>query len=93
MVLKVIALGFVGEGGYLRNSWNVLDFLIVVIGILLQATKGNDSLASLKSLRTFRALRPIRMASRNEGMKIVVNALFQSIPPISNWRVGLRRTM
>ena len=84
MVLKVIALGFVGEGGYLRNSWNVLDFLIVVIGILLQATKGNDSLASLKSLRTFRALRPIRMASRNEGMKIVVNALFQSIPPISN---------
>lgn len=31
-----------------------------------------------------RALRPIRVASRAEGMKVVVNALFQSIPPIGN---------
>lgn len=32
-ILKVIALGFLcHSGAYLRNAWNMLDFLIVVIG-------------------------------------------------------------
>ena len=32
-ILKVIAYGFVlHSGAYLRNGWNVLDFVIVVIG-------------------------------------------------------------
>lgn len=32
-VLKVIALGFLfHSGAYLRNAWNILDFIIVVIG-------------------------------------------------------------
>lgn len=32
-VLKVIALGFLFHAGaYLRNAWNILDFIIVVIG-------------------------------------------------------------
>lgn len=31
MVLKVVGLGFVlGEDAYLRDSWNILDFVIVV---------------------------------------------------------------
>jgi len=34
MLLKIFAYGFViPEGSYLRESWNVLDFLIIVIGI------------------------------------------------------------
>lgn len=32
-VLKIIAHGFVmHSGAYLRNGWNILDFIIVVIG-------------------------------------------------------------
>ena len=32
-VLKIIAYGFIlHSGAYLRNGWNVLDFVIVVIG-------------------------------------------------------------
>jgi len=32
-VMKIIAYGFVAhQGAYLRNSWNLLDFTIVVIG-------------------------------------------------------------
>lgn len=32
-ILKIIAYGFVlHSGAYLRNGWNVLDFVIVVIG-------------------------------------------------------------
>ena len=34
MVLKIIGLGFIfGEGAYLRDSWNILDFVIVVSAI------------------------------------------------------------
>ena len=87
--LKIVVMGFAFHpGAYLRNAWNVLDFFIVVVGLVLwrlsSSGSGNDSVESLRALRTFRALRPIRMASRAEGMKIVVNALFQSIPPLGN---------
>jgi voltage-dependent calcium channel L type alpha-1D len=31
--MKIVAYGFVAhDGAYLRNSWNFLDFTIVVIG-------------------------------------------------------------
>mmetsp|Transcript_58372 Transcript_58372/g.186072 ORF Transcript_58372/g.186072 Transcript_58372/m.186072 type:complete len:1616 (+) Transcript_58372:485-5332(+) len=83
MTLKVLVLGFAfHQNAYLRNAWNVLDFFIVVVGFINLA--GNENLTALRPLRTFRALRPIRMASRAEGMKVVVNALFQSIPGIGN---------
>mmetsp|Transcript_3119 Transcript_3119/g.7221 ORF Transcript_3119/g.7221 Transcript_3119/m.7221 type:complete len:1718 (+) Transcript_3119:685-5838(+) len=86
MVLKVIMMGFIlHPGSYLRNSWNILDFFIVVIGLVGYFADGSGGdLTALRALRTFRALRPIRMASRAEGMKVVVNALFQAIPGIAN---------
>jgi len=32
-VLKIIAYGFLFHpGAYLRNGWNILDFVIVVVG-------------------------------------------------------------
>ena len=85
MVLKVIVLGFIlHPGSYLRSAWNILDFFIVIIGLVGFFPTGGGDLTSLRALRTFRALRPIRMASRAEGMKVVVNALFQAIPGIAN---------
>ena len=34
-VLKIISLGFVlGESAYLKDSWNILDFIIVLSSIL-----------------------------------------------------------
>ncbi len=31
MILKILALGFIfNKGSYLRNSWNILDFVIVI---------------------------------------------------------------
>ena len=35
-LLKIIAYGFIkGKHSYIRNGWNVLDFIIVVIGYVL----------------------------------------------------------
>lgn len=70
--MKIVGNGFVfGETAYLRSPWSMLDFAVVVIGILLAAIGDSQSpqLSSLRSLRTLRALRPIRVASRAPGMK------------------------
>ena len=82
----MIVLGFIMHpGSYLRSAWNILDFFIVIIGLVgFFASGSGGNLTALRALRTFRALRPIRMASRAEGMKVVVNALFQAIPGIAN---------
>jgi hypothetical protein len=86
MLMKIFVQGlWSGETTYLRSGWNVLDFVIVLISITsLVATNAPQSLQSLRALRGLRALRPLRMVSRNPGMKIVVNALLQSIPGVMN---------
>ena len=85
VVLKVIAFGFCkGEHAYVKNPWNVLDFIIAILGVFVWASSGNEQFEAVKAIRTVRALRPLKMASRAEGMKVVVNALFMSIPAICN---------
>ncbi len=32
MVIKIVAMGFIGKETYLGDVWNVLDFLIVALG-------------------------------------------------------------
>ncbi|TKS90640.1 Voltage-dependent L-type calcium channel subunit alpha-1C [Collichthys lucidus] len=74
--LKVIAYGLLFHpNAYLRNGWNLLDFIIVVVGlfsaILEQATKvdgatpigGKAAGFDVKALRAFRVLRPLRLVS------------------------------
>jgi len=38
----------------------------------------------MKSLRSLRGLRPLRMISRNQGMRLVLNALMAAIPAMTN---------
>ena len=64
-VLKIIALGFVmDEGSYLRDSWNKLDFFIVVTSIVDMALTGTE-IPALKVLRMLRMIRPLRVISHN----------------------------
>lgn len=32
MAVKVIAMGFIGRDTYLAEAWNILDFIIVIVG-------------------------------------------------------------
>jgi hypothetical protein len=78
MVLKISGLGFVlNEGSYLRDSWNILDFIIVNSGFLDYMNLGG---ANLSVLRSFRVLRPLRTISGIEGLRVIVVALMSSIP-------------
>lgn len=83
-LLKSIANGLVFEkGSYLRESWNQLDFFIVVTSII-DLSFDNIDLPVIKILRLLRTLRPLRFISHNSGMKIVVVALIQSVGHILN---------
>lgn len=64
-VLKVIALGFtMDEGSYLSDSWNRLDFFIVVTTVFDMLLAGAD-IPALKVLRLLRMIRPLRVISHN----------------------------
>eukprot|EP00045_Choanoeca_perplexa_P001967 m.22459 g.22459 ORF g.22459 m.22459 type:complete len:1360 (+) comp11254_c0_seq3:204-4283(+) len=78
--LKMAALGL---KGYFKIGWNILDFTVVLVSVIDIASVGSG-LTAFRSLRTLRALRPLRAVSRWKGMKVVVDALFQSIPSIAN---------
>jgi hypothetical protein len=86
-IAKIIVLGFViGKGTYLRDPWNILDFSIVLVSVLNWTldSLSDVNISFLRGFRALRALRPLRMVSKNEGMKIVVNSLLTSIPSLIN---------
>ena len=68
--LKIIVMGFYfGKNSYLKDNWNVLDFIIVSFSILtwiLESFSGFD-ISFVRGFRALRALRPLRMVSKNEG--------------------------
>lgn len=93
MVFKIIALGFVlDEGSYLKDNWNRIDFIIVMVSLIdLQnliskytGSVSSSSLNFLKVLRLLRTLRPLRFISHNVQLKIIITALLDSIGPIAN---------
>ncbi|KAI6177108.1 Voltage-dependent T-type calcium channel subunit alpha-1H [Aphelenchoides bicaudatus] len=84
MIIKIVALGFCGENAYLSETWNRLDFFIVVAGCaeyLLQEYLGN---INLTAIRTIRVLRPLRAVNRIPSMRILVNLLLDTLPMLGN---------
>lgn len=82
---NIILLGFAlnGPSSYIRDSWNILDFLIVVFSLVNILAAGVD-LGIIKLFRMLRVLRPLRVLKRNLGLKIQVISLLNSIPGIMN---------
>nr|XP_033321554.1 muscle calcium channel subunit alpha-1 isoform X2 [Megalopta genalis] len=83
-VMKIIAYGFVAHpGAYLRNGWNILDFSIVVIGMVstvlaMLMKEGFD----VKALRAFRVLRPLRLVSGVPSLQVVLNSILRAMIPL-----------
>ena len=83
MIAKILAYGFIlSSNAYLKNAWNLLDFIVVMISILDLVNLGPGQV--LRAVRTLRILRPLRMISRFPELKIVVDALISSLPAVFN---------
>ncbi|XP_053687605.1 voltage-dependent T-type calcium channel subunit alpha-1G [Sabethes cyaneus] len=82
MTIKIVAMGGWGKGTYLADSWNRLDFFIVLAGALeyfLQVENFN-----LTAIRTIRVLRPLRAINRIPSMRILVMLLLDTLPMLGN---------
>ena len=65
-ILKSVANGLImREGAYLRNAYNVIDF-VVVVSSLVNVALSNKDFAAVRVLRLMRCLRPLRLISRNQ---------------------------
>lgn len=86
--LKIFVMGFVvGKHTYLRDSFNILDIIIVVFSIVsffLDVFETSNDLSYIRAFRALRALRPLKLVSKNEGMKMIVNSLLSSIKQLVN---------
>lgn len=83
-LLKSTSLGFIcGQGTYMRDCWNILDFIIVMMSFLDLALT-DINIPIIKVFRLLRALRPLRFISHNESMRIIVNALLESMGALAN---------
>uniref|UniRef100_A0A674E869 Voltage-dependent L-type calcium channel subunit alpha n=1 Tax=Salmo trutta TaxID=8032 RepID=A0A674E869_SALTR len=91
--LKIIAYGFVfHEGAYLRNAWNLLDFVIVFMGLFTIALDTINYLAGIqmekgggldmKALRAFRVLRPLRLVTGVPSLQVVMNSILKAMLPL-----------
>jgi len=79
MVIKLIAYGlFWCEHGYLKDGWNVLDGVVVIITVLDILMEGSGG-GFLKTVRILRALRPLRLISRNQNLRVVAQTIFSSL--------------
>ena len=84
LLIKTITLGFAADNGsYLREGWNVVDFIIVIAGLLDMGLPWMN-IESVRVLRLIRTIRPLRFISHNPDLQIVVQALLHSMSAIVN---------
>ena len=80
MTLKILGMGFVvGRGSYLRDRWNIMDFIIVISSLIpLFVERGNS--VNISVLRSFRMLRPLRTISSVKRLRVLIQTILSSLP-------------
>ncbi|KAM8843948.1 voltage-dependent T-type calcium channel subunit alpha-1I-like isoform 2-T3 [Spinachia spinachia] len=82
MVIKMVALGIFGRRCYLGDTWNRLDFFIVMSGMVEYSLDLQN--INLSAIRTVRVLRPLKAINRVPSMRILVNLLLDTLPMLGN---------
>uniref|UniRef100_A0A8C4QZD7 Calcium voltage-gated channel subunit alpha1 B n=1 Tax=Eptatretus burgeri TaxID=7764 RepID=A0A8C4QZD7_EPTBU len=77
--IKVVALGFaLHRGSYLRNGWNIMDFVVIVTGIMANMGTYYD----LRTLRAVRVLRPLKLVSGIPSLQVVLKSIMKAMVPL-----------
>ncbi|KAM4583766.1 voltage-dependent T-type calcium channel subunit alpha-1I-like [Odontesthes bonariensis] len=82
MVIKMVALGIFGQRCYLGETWNRLDFFIVMAGMIEYSLDLQN--INFTAIRTVRVLRPLKAINRVPSMRILVNLLLDTLPMLGN---------
>ncbi|XP_047134676.1 voltage-dependent N-type calcium channel subunit alpha-1B isoform X1 [Hydra vulgaris] len=83
-ILKIVTQGFIlHPGSYLRNAWNILDFIVVVTGIIsLPEVDIEFDAGSIKALRAGRVLRPLKLVSGIPSLQVVMKSIMRAMAPL-----------
>lgn len=77
--LKILGLGLIlSKASYLRNGWNILDF-IVIIGLILSYSDVFPTF-DFTMLRSFRLIGPLRTVTSFKRLQIILSAIFSALP-------------
>jgi hypothetical protein len=83
MFLKIFAYGFViSENSYLKDSWNILDFVVIALGwisTILESLSNGSSVKGISGLRAFRILRPLKTVKSIKGLRNLIVTILESI--------------
>jgi voltage-dependent calcium channel L type alpha-1D len=81
MIAKIIAFGVVlHAGSYLRDPWNRMDFVIV----LLMYPSLIPGFGNYTAFRALRVLRPLRSMNAVRGLRVLVAGLTYSVSGLAN---------
>ncbi|XP_042894573.2 voltage-dependent calcium channel type A subunit alpha-1 [Parasteatoda tepidariorum] len=81
--VKILALGFVlHRGSYLRNIWNIMDFIVVVTGFISNFMEGGEIDVDLRTLRAIRVLRPLKLVSGIPSLQVVLKSIIKAMAPL-----------
>ena len=81
MTLKIFGLGFIlHKKSYLRDPWNVMDFVIVVTAYIPYIV--SSSTVNLQALRSLRVLRPLRTISNITALRVLIVTLLGALPSL-----------
>eukprot|EP01065_Artemidia_motanka_P019341 TRINITY_DN22979_c0_g1_i1.p1 TRINITY_DN22979_c0_g1~~TRINITY_DN22979_c0_g1_i1.p1 ORF type:complete len:1900 (+),score=689.80 TRINITY_DN22979_c0_g1_i1:56-5701(+) len=79
---------------YFRDSWNVFDFMLVVLAAFglsvaaaSQSSPGGADPTVLRLFRIFRVFRIVRLVRSSRGIRVLLETLWYSLPYLSN--IGL----
>ncbi|CAG9334511.1 unnamed protein product [Blepharisma stoltei] len=89
IIIKVIVSGFIfGKHAYLKDGWNILDFVIVIVHTVRLSTRliwensiPADIYIFTQAILSFRVL---RLVSRNETLKKIVTSIISAFPVLFN---------
>ncbi|XP_066994947.2 muscle calcium channel subunit alpha-1-like [Anabrus simplex] len=83
-VIKIIAYGLIAHWrAYLRSAWNVLDFSVVVVGLVSIALSGLlEDTPDITAIRILRVIRPLRLISSVTSLQVVLNSLVLAMAPL-----------
>mmetsp|Transcript_29707 Transcript_29707/g.77007 ORF Transcript_29707/g.77007 Transcript_29707/m.77007 type:complete len:1190 (-) Transcript_29707:1393-4962(-) len=87
-VVKVVAVGLLT---YLKNGWNVFDFVITLLSVasVLIENLSSNSVAFLPVLRVLRVIRLLKIIPNAKGVRKLINAIYWSMPAVYNVAVVL----
>ena len=88
MTVKIIAQGVIlPKIAYLRDPWNVLDFVIVLCGFItfmITAVQGDKKAvpAFIGIIRAVRLLKPLKAMNKAKEVELVVSSLLSALPQL-----------